>query len=397
MWKLVVLLALACRQSVHAQSVLTANPGPANNADTVDSALLFDVEATRSVVITGITTASAALPSASFSVRVYTRDGSAAGGPVGTEPGSSALGWPLRATVTATEGSGEVSLPITLPDLTVTAGHTLGIALQFLDAAARYFGSGTPPIETYGNSALTLRTGDARSSPFSTAGASFSSRAMVGSLRYRLADPELIANPGPINNTGANNSGLFFDLQSATGARINGLETATQAAPGSAFQIEIHTRTGTALGNTATTGPATSPAGWTLRATVDAVQGADAISMPITIPPLTIPAGQTVGVGLMFRGAGPAYFGIGSAPLETYSSPGLVLVTGAALSAPLTTSGNYFVSRAVVGRLFWHPLRDALPLNQGPSDNVDATGLRCSRTASSSTPRHRGRRCAVEP
>ena len=386
LWKLLLPFVMLCAPTLHAQAVLNANPGPSNNGGGAGSAIFFDVEATSGAVITGLTTATDADPGENFQMRVYTRDGSALGGTLETGPGSSSEGWILRGTVTGTQGKDEVSLPIGLPELTISAGRTMGIALQFVDISQNYFGTGTAPIEDYSYNVLTLRTGDARAAPFTTTGLFFSSRALVGSLIYRLADPELVANAGPSNNTAAPNSGLFFNLQSSTGVVVNGLEIASQAVAGASYQIEVYTRAGTALGNTQTTGPATSPAGWTLQGPVDAIQGAGQISLPIALPPLTVAAGQTVGVGLVFRGAGLRYFGTGSPPVETYSSPGLVLTTGEARSAPFTGVGNQFASRALVGKLFWHPLRQTLNINQGPSNNGGAIGAGMFLDLMASTP-----------
>lgn len=357
------------------EAVLPANAGPSNNGGFVGSALLFDLEASTGVVVTGLTAATDALPGATFNVRISTRAGTALGGPVNAGPGSSADGWLVLGTVPAMQGSsGEVSLPITIPGIRVGAGQVVGVAVEFLDTTPNYFGSGSPPIEAYSNGNLTLRTGDARSVPFTATGTFFSSRALIGGLQYRLADAVLPANPGPSNNTGAAASGMFFDLQSATGAVVNGMTIASQALPGQAFQIEVYTRNGTALGNVVGSGPATSTAGWTLRGTVTARQGPGEISLPISLPSIAVSPGQTLGVGLRFPDPGPRYFGTGPAPLETYASPGLTLVTGQAMSAPFTTGGFVFSSRALVGSLSWTLPGERLPAAPGPSNNSGASG-----------------------
>lgn len=368
-------LCLLAPLSLHAQAVLNANPGPSNNGGGIGSALFFDLEATTGIVVTGLTAATDALPGANFTVRVRTRAGTALGGPVDMGPGSSAAGWTVLGTVVATQGIGEVSLPINIPDVPVAAGQVVGVAVEFLDISQNYFGLATPPLETYSNVNLILRTGDARSIPFTATGTFFSSRALVGSVLYRLADPVLPANPGPSNNTGAVNSGLFFNLQSSTGAVVNGLTIANQAPPGGTFQLEVFTRNGTALGNVVGSGPATSMDGWTLQGTVNARQGPGQISLPITLPPLNVAPGQTLGVGLRFLDAGARYFGTGTPPLETYSSPGLTLITGQAMSAPFTTGGSVFGSRALVGSLSWTPPSQQLSAAPGPANNFGASGF----------------------
>lgn len=359
-----------------ADAALPANPGPSNNGGGVGSALLFDLEASTGIVVTGLTAATDALPGATFNIRVSTRAGTALGGPVNTGPGSSPAGWTVLGTVTGMQGSsGEVSLPITIPEIKIAAGQVVGVAVEFLDITQNYLGVASPPVEIYSNANLILRTGDARSVPFTTVGTFFSSRALVGGVTYRLDDAVLPANPGPSNNSGSIGSGMFFNLQSASGAVVNGMTIASVALPGEGFQIEVYTRAGTALGNVVGSGPATSTAGWTLRGTVSARQGPGEVSLPIALPDLAVVPGQTLGVGLRFLGVGPRYFGIGTAPQESYTSPGLSLITGQAMSAPFTTGGNVFGSRALVGSLSWRLPGERLPAAPGPSTNAGAPGF----------------------
>jgi hypothetical protein len=360
---------------LHAQAVLNANADPSNNGGSAGSAIFFDLEATTGVVITGLTTASVATPGDTFTLRVRTRAGTALGGPVETGPGSSDVGWTVLGTVTATQGSGEISLPIGIPELPIAAGQVVGVAVEFLDTGPRYFGVGTAALETYTNANLIIRTGDARSAPFTPAGNFFSSRALVGSIRYRLADAVLPANPGPGNNSGAINSGLFFDLQSPTGAVVTGLTTGNQGSVNGNFQIEVYTRNGTALGNTSLSGPATSSAGWTSHGTVAARAAPGATSLPIALPPLNVAPGQTLGVGLRFLDAGPRYFGTGTSTLENYVSPDLSLVTGQALATPFATGGSVFTSRALVGAISWRPPGQQLPAHPGPNNNGGNIGF----------------------
>ena len=371
----VLCLLLGTSALAQTSAVLNASAGPSDNGNSLGAALLFDLEASTDVVITGFSTASSALPGASYEVTVHTRPGTALGGPVNVGPGSSPNGWTNLGSFTVTQGSGEVSLPIALPAIPIGAGQTLGVAVVFpVGLSVRYVGTGTPPIQTFSNGTLTLRSGDARSVPFSTVGDFFSSRTLVGSIEYRLADPTLNANPGPPNNFGLVDSGMFFNLQSDTGAVLQGLTTATTSPPGTLFLIDVYTRQGTALGNVAGSGPATSSAGWTFRGTATGIQGANELTQPMTLPGIAVPAGQTVGVGLVYRGVQPNYFGTGSAPTETYGSPTLTLTTGDALSIPFSPSAEVFSSRALVGNLIWRPAGLQLGLHPGPADNGNNSG-----------------------
>lgn len=354
---------------------LNASPGPADNGTSVGAALLFDLEAATDVVVTGLTMATTVAPGGTYQVTVYRRPGTALGGPVNTGPGSSPDGWTNLGSYTVTQGAGEISLPIEITPVGIGAGQVVGLAVRVQPGTTlRYVGTGTPPVQTFSDNRLTLRSGDVRSIPFTTGGDFFSSRTLVGSVHYRAASPVTPANVGPSNNFGLVDSGMFFNLQSDTGAIMEGLSTATEATPGTPFTIDVYTRNGTALGNVSGSGPATSSAGWRLRATVPAVQAVGETTLPISLPPITVPPGQTIGVGLVYRNVQPAYFGSGQPPLETYGTPTLTLTTGDALAVPFSAVSEVFSSRALVGSLIWRPSGQQLPAHPGPSDNGNNPG-----------------------
>ncbi|NUP95539.1 MAG: hypothetical protein HUU28_05175 [Planctomycetaceae bacterium] len=182
----VALFALASA-TASAQTVINANPGPANNGGSPNWAMFFDVAATGGdFLVTELTTASNAGANVQYSVEVLVYTGSGLGGPVASGPGSSPVGWTSLGTVSATQGAtaSGISLPIDIPDITVLNGQTTGVALRFTGAGPRYFGTGTPAYSVYSDANLALTTGDARSAPFTTTGSFFTSRALVGSITY---------------------------------------------------------------------------------------------------------------------------------------------------------------------------------------------------------------------
>ncbi len=166
------------------------------------------------------------------------------------------------------------------------------------------------------------------------------------------AQTTLDANP-TANNGGNNGWGIFFDLSAATPLMVTGMTTASNAAANATFTIEIFTRMGSGLGGPVGTGPGSSSAGWTSLGMVTVTQGATAsgISMPINLPNFSIAGGETVGVAVVFTGAGPRYFGTGTAPLQQFTDGTLTIDAGNARTVPFTATGSFFSSRALTGSI----------------------------------------------
>lgn len=165
---------------------------------------------------------------------------------------------------------------------------------------------------------------------------------------------QLNAHPGPANNGGSPAWAIFFNLEAiGPGIKVTELTTASTAAAGAAFSVDVFTRPGTALGTSLTVGPGSSPDGWTLLGNAPATQGAVAqgVSLPIDIPDITVPGGSTVGVALRFVTAGPRY--VTDTVYRTYEDALLRLVTGDSRSAPFTGTGSYFPFRTMVGSVIY--------------------------------------------
>lgn len=161
----------------------------------------------------------------------------------------------------------------------------------------------------------------------------------------------LNAHPGPANNGGSAGWAIFFDLTSlGQNLWVTEMTTASSAAAGAAFNVEIFTRTGSGLGGPVGSGPGSSSAGWTSLGVTGATQGAvsSQISLPIDIPDIAIGAGQTVGVAALFTMAGPRYVSSTGA-YTVYADANLELTTGDARSSPFTTGGSWFSPRLMAG------------------------------------------------
>ncbi|MCC5787686.1 MAG: dockerin type I repeat-containing protein [Phycisphaerales bacterium] len=190
-----------------------------------------------------------------------------------------------------------------------------------------------------------------------------------------LANEILQANPGPQNNGGGATWAIFFDLEaSSQDLTVTALRTASLAAAGAPFSIDVWVRSGTALGGPVATGPGSDPSGWTLLGNAPAMQGPEAsgISEIIDIPEIEMQAGDQVGVALVFRDAAPAYFGIGTPPYGTYADANLTLTTGDVRSQPFTTGGNFFSSRELVGELHYTTGAPTCPADLNGDGVVDA-------------------------
>jgi len=154
------------------------------------------------------------------------------------------------------------------------------------------------------------------------------------------------------NNGGSTGWGIFFDLTANSNPiSLFQLTTASTAAANAGFSIEVFTRSGTSLGGPVSTGPGSSMAGWTSLGMVSATQGAVAsgISLPINIPAIAVDPFATIGVALVFTGAGPRYFG--AASLQMFSDSNLTLTTGDARSVPFTPTGSWFSPRGLTGSI----------------------------------------------
>lgn len=162
----------------------------------------------------------------------------------------------------------------------------------------------------------------------------------------------LPANPGPSNNGGSSGWAMFFDLIAGTrDITVTQMSTGNTGVASASFSVEVFTRSGTSLGGPVGVGPGSSSAGWTSLGSVPVTQGltGSGISLIFSLPPILVSAGDTVGVALKFNGVGPRYVGTGSPPYSIYSDSNITLITGDGRSAPFTTTGSWFASRALCG------------------------------------------------
>lgn len=177
--------------------IVHLHPGPANDGGASGWATILDLRAPHvPVFVTELTTANTGGIAAQFTVEVFTYPGAALGGPVGSGPASSPVGWTSLGVANAMQGgiAGGVSNQIDIPDIYVPAGQTVGVALLFSGVGPRFYGTGSPPYSVYTTGILEVKTGDARSAPFTPNGTYLSSRAMVGNVWfYSVPEPSSTA------------------------------------------------------------------------------------------------------------------------------------------------------------------------------------------------------------
>ena len=109
-------------------------PGTPNNGGSPGWGMFLNLIAgPTNVKIVQMSTASTAAANASFTIEIFTRSGNALGGPVGSGPGSSTAGWTSLGVVPVTQGpvANDVSLLFNVPEFTINASETTGVALVF--------------------------------------------------------------------------------------------------------------------------------------------------------------------------------------------------------------------------------------------------------------------------
>jgi hypothetical protein len=179
-----------CAATANGQAILNAHPGPPNLSGNWIDALAFDLEALRgSVTITELQTASTADAGQTFTFELFIRDGTALGGTNTTGPTASPEGWTSLGSVQGVQGpqGGGISLPVDIPDFTVSPGTVRGVALYFNhDWGPRFYYNSTVPYFVYQDPGVKITTGDLRTFPFEAGPNTrlLRTAALVGSITY---------------------------------------------------------------------------------------------------------------------------------------------------------------------------------------------------------------------
>ena len=159
-----------------------------------------------------------------------------------------------------------------------------------------------------------------------------------------------------ITTTTSNNGsgGVFMDLApTGTALQLNAFATYFSSSSGTPVQVEVWTRPGSYVGNTA------SNAGWTLTQTVPGVSAGTTTEATVNLTtPITLPSGSTTAVYLhsITTGGGIRYNGTSSAPPQTFwSNSDITLFSDVARTGAVAFGGSQFTPRTFAGTLYYAP------------------------------------------
>ncbi len=166
-------------------------------------------------------------------------------------------------------------------------------------------------------------------------------------LAIPMASQALVLNANATSNNGT--GGIFMDLTpTSQNLNVTAFETMFGAVSGTAFQVEVWTRTGTYVGFS------TSNVGWTLTQTVAGVSAGTTALAPVTLTSaIGLTAGQTTGVYLhsITAGNGIRYFGTGTTSNTNFSNADLSLFSAHSRTGAVAFGGTQFTPRALTGNV----------------------------------------------
>ncbi len=160
----------------------------------------------------------------------------------------------------------------------------------------------------------------------------------------------LNANATSNNGTG----GIFMDLTPTTqNLNVTRFETMFGGAAGTAFSVQVYTRTGTYVGfQVANTG-------WTLLDTVAGTSNGSTVLASVNLNNfIGLTAGQTTGVYLhsVTVGNGIRYFGTGTTSNTSFSNADLSLFSAHSRTGAVAFGGSVFTPRALTGNVHYTPV-----------------------------------------
>ena len=308
------------------------------NGGGVDWVVMFDLEATESMTISGLRTNMDAPVGDAVEIEIYTAPTS-----FGNETDPTA--WTSAGSSTASSaGAGNPTEFLFGTPIEIPLG-TSGFAVHYIAGEADYTnGNGANEVHSTPDGALTFTANGSVGGLFT--GGTFQPRVWNGNLCYDLGSAEKVTTLFNNDNGGAEDGAVYFDVEATRPTTIGSLLVHTETAAGTAIGLEIYTTDDTFSGNE------TTPGVWVLAATDDgtAISNGEGVPTPVTLEnTFQIPPGTT-GIAIVADGFEHEYTnGTGSNQSHLSGDGNLRIVAGSATNVPFT--GGVFSPRVFNGQL----------------------------------------------
>ena len=308
------------------------------NGGGVDWVVMFDLEATESMTISGLRTNMDAMVGDTVEIEVYTASTS-----FGNETDPTA--WTSAGTSTAlAAGLGEPTEFLFGTPIDIPIG-TSGFAVHYIAGESGYTnGNGSNEVYSTGDGALTFTANGSVGGLFT--GTVFQTRVWNGNLCYDLGSAEKVTTLFDDNNGGLVDGAVYFDVEAQHPTTIGSLLMHTEVPVGTPMGINIYTTDDTFAGNE------TNPGVWVLAATDDgtATSNGTGVPTPVTLEnTFQLPPGTT-GIAIVGVNCDHEYTnGNGANQVHTSADGNLRIIAGSATSVAFT--GNVFMPRVFNGQL----------------------------------------------
>lgn len=309
-----------------------------NNGGAVGWTMVFDVEATESVTVSGLRTNVEEAIGTIVQIEVWTAATS-----VGNELDPTA--WISAGTAIGTSTGSDSPTEFLFPTPIDLAVGSTGMAIVHTTCAPDYTNAtGSNEVHSSADGVLTVTTNAAVTGEF--AGAIFGDRVWNGNFCYDLGSAEKVTTLFDTNNGGATDGAVYFNVQAASPTTIGSIQVNSDAGAGTPVGVDIYTTSNSAFGNE------TNAAAWRLVATDDgsAVSAAEDTPTTITLAEtFQLPPGTT-GIAIVADGFGHAYTNGSGANLTHISADrNLRIIAGSGSNVPF--AGQIFNPRVFNGQL----------------------------------------------
>lgn len=309
-----------------------------NNSGAEGWTVMFDLEATESMTISGVRTNFGNAAGEFVTLEAFT---SATSFGNETDPGA----WTSVGTASGTSAGPDTPTQLTFfTPIEVPVG-TSGLAFLYVTGSPRYTnGTGSNEVYTSADGALTL-TGNASVGGQFT-GSLFQTRVWNGDLCYDLGSAEKVTTLFDTNNQGSVGGAVYFDVEAQRPTTFDSIIVHSGATAGTPVGAEIYITDGSFAGNE------TNAALWRLAAVDDGSAVSNGVGTPTPIQlanTFQVPPGTT-GIAIVAEDFGHRYTnGAGANQTHASADGNLRIIAGSASNVPFT--GGIFSPRVFNGAL----------------------------------------------